>query len=77
MPVSSYTLFLKGILFQVSHILFFFAFISGIIAFFLYFCLETSKNKRPADVKIVKKFIFITIILFGISMIIPSITMLI
>ena len=77
MLISSYALFLKMILFSISQFLFLFAFISGILAFMflVFFYMETSKgNKRSADIKLIKKFIYITLVLFGLSMLIPLIT---
>lgn len=75
MPVDFYILFLKTILFQISQFLFLLAFISGILAFLVFFCMEISKdNKRSADIKLIKKFVFIALVLFGLSMLIPLIT---
>lgn len=77
MLISFYVLFLKTILFSISQFLFLLAFISGILAFMFltFFYMETSKeNKRSEDMKIAKKFVFIAIVLFGLSMLIPLIT---
>ena len=76
MPVSSYALFLKTILFQISQFLFLLAFISGILAFLVFFCMEISKgNKRLADIERIKKFTFIALALFGFSMLIQLVTL--
>lgn len=75
MLISSYALFLKTMLFQISKFLCLLAFISGIFAFLLFFCMEISKgNKRSADIELVKKFTFIALVLFGLSILIPLIT---
>ena len=75
MLISSYALFLKTMLFQFSKFLCLLAFISGIFAFLLFFCMEIGKgNKSSADMELVKKFTFIALVLFGLSMLIPLIT---
>ena len=75
MLISSYALFLKTMLFQISKFLCLLAFISGIFAFLLFFCMEIGKgNKHQADIELVKKFTFIALFLFGLSMLIPLIT---
>lgn len=77
MLISFYVLFLKTILFSISQFLFLLAFISGILAFMFltFFYMETSKeNERSKDMKLAKKFVFIALVLFGISMLIPLIT---
>ena len=75
MLISSYALFLKTMLFQISQFLCLLAFISRILAFLVFFCTEISKgNKSSADIKLIKKFTFITLVLFGLSMLIPLIT---
>ena len=74
MLISSYALFLKTILFQFSQFLCLLAFISGILAFLVFFCTEISNNKNSADIELIKKFTFITLVLFGLSMLIPLIT---
>ena len=74
MLISSYALFLKTMLFQFSQFLCLLAFISGILAFLVFFCTEISKdNKSSADIELIKKFTFITLVLFGLSMLIPLI----
>ncbi len=75
--LSFYVLFLKTILFSISQFLFLLAFISGILAFMFltFFYMETSKeNERLKDMKLAKKFVFIALVLFGFSMLIPLIT---
>ena len=75
MLINYYALFLKTMLFQISKFLCLLAFISGIFAFLLFFCMEISKgNKHSADIELVKKFTFIALVLFGLSMLIPLIT---
>ena len=75
MLISSYALFLKTILFQFSQFLCLLAFITGILAFLVFFCTEISKdNKSSADMELIKKFTFIALVLFGLSMLIPLIT---
>lgn len=77
MLISFYVLFLKTILFSISQFLFLLAFISGILAFMFltFFYMETSKeNERSKDMKLAKKFVFIALVLFGLSMLIPLIT---
>ena len=75
MLISSYALFLKTMLFQFSQFLCLLAFISGILAFLVFFCTEISKdNKSSADIELIKKFTFIALVLFGLSMLIPLIT---
>ena len=75
MLISSYALFLKTILFQFSQFLCLLAFISGILVFLVFFCTEISKdNKSSADIELIKKFTFIALVLFGLSMLIPLIT---
>ena len=77
MSVSSYALFFKMILFEISQFLFLLAFISGILAFMflVFFYMEISKeNKRSEDIKLAKKFVFIALVFFGLSMFIPLIT---
>ena len=74
MLISSYALFLKTMLFQFSQFLCLLAFISGILAFLVFFCTEISNNKSSADMELIKKFTFITLVLFGLSMLIPLIT---
>ena len=75
MLISCYALFLKTILFQISQFLCLLAFITGILAFLVFFCTEISKdNKSSADIELIKKFTFIALVLFGLSMLIPLIT---
>ena len=75
MLISSYALFLKTMLFQFSQFLCLLAFISGILAFLVFFCTEIRKgNKSSADMELIKKFTFIALVLFGLSMLIPLIT---
>ena len=75
MLISSYALFLKTMLFQISQFLCLLAFITGILAFLVFFCTEISKdNKSSADIELIKKFTFIALVLFGLSMLIPLIT---
>ena len=74
MLISYYALFLKTTLFQISQFLCLLAFISGILAFLVFFCTEISNNKNSADIELIKKFTFITLVLFGLSMLIPLIT---
>lgn len=76
MSVSYYALFLKTMLSQISQFLCLLAFISGILAFLVFFCMEISKgNKRSADIELIKKFTFIALTLFGFSMLILLITL--
>ena len=76
MLISSYALFLKTMLFQFSQFLCLLAFISGILAFLVFFCMEISKgNKRLADIERIKKFTFIALSLFGFSMLIQLVTL--
>lgn len=77
MSISSYALFLKMILFSISQFLFLLAFISAILAFMflVFFYMEAGKeNKRSEDIKLAKKFVFTTLVLLGLSMLIPLIT---
>ena len=75
MLISSYALFLKTMLFQISQFLCLLAFISGILAFLVFFCMEISKgNNSSSDIELVKKFTFIALAFFGLSMLIPLIT---
>ena len=75
MLISSYALFLKTMLFQFSQFLCLLVFISGILSFLVFFCTEISKdNKSSADMELIKKFTFIALVLFGLSMLIPLIT---
>lgn len=73
MLISSYALFLKTMLFQFSQFLCLLAFISGILAFLVFFCTEISNNKSSTDMELIKKFTFITLVLFSLSMLIPLI----
>lgn len=76
MSVSYYALFLKTMLSQISQFLCLLAFISGILAFLVFFCMEISKgNKRSADIELIKKFTFIALTLFGFSMLSLLITL--
>ena len=76
MSVSYYALFLKTMLSQISQFLRLLAFISGILAFLVFFCMEISKgNKRSADIELIKKFTFIALTLFGFSMLSLLITL--